>query len=71
MAASSQNAGLSALVFLYRRVPRVELPNVENIEQARRSKRAPVVFTRAEVEAILAKLACTHHLVKLIAVYKS
>jgi len=63
VAASSQNAALSALVFLYRRVPRVELPNVENIERARRSKRAPVVFTRAEVEAFLAQLAGTHHLV--------
>ena len=47
VAASTQNVALSALPFRYRRVPRVELPNIENIERARRSKRIPVVFTRA------------------------
>lgn len=52
--ASTQNVALLALLFLYRRVLRVELPNIENIERERRSKRVPVVFTRAEVEAILA-----------------
>lgn len=63
VAASTQNVALSALLFLYRRVLRVELPNIENIERARRPKRVPVVFTPAEVEAILAQLAGTHHLV--------
>jgi hypothetical protein len=63
VAASTENVALSALLFLYRRVLRVELPNVENIERARRSKRIPVVFTSAEVEAILTQLAGTHHLV--------
>jgi hypothetical protein len=44
----------------------VELPNIENIEWARRSKWIPVVFTRVKVEAILAQLADTHH--KLVAI---
>ena len=34
VAASTQNVALSALLFLYRRVLRVELPNIENIERA-------------------------------------
>lgn len=62
-AASTQNVALSALLFLYRRVLRVELPNIENIERARRPKRAPVVFTPAEVKAILEQLTGTHLLV--------
>lgn len=63
VAASTQNVALSALLFLYRRVLRAELPNIENIERTRRSKRVPEVFTRAEVEPILVQLAGTHHLV--------
>jgi len=63
VAASNQTVALSALLFLYRRILRVELPNIENVERARRSKQVPVVFIRVEDEAILARLAGTHHLV--------
>ena len=45
VAASTQNVALSALLFLYRQVLKVNLPDIENIERARRSRRVPVVFT--------------------------
>lgn len=57
VAASTQNQALCALLFLYRDVLRVELPCVEGIERARRPARVPVVFTRQEVERLLAHLA--------------
>lgn len=60
VAASTQNVALSALLFLYRQVLHVDLPEIDNIERARRPKRVPVVFTPAEVEAIPAQLTGTH-----------
>jgi site-specific recombinase XerD len=56
VAASTQNQALCALLFLYRDVLRVELLCVEGIERAKRPARVPVVFTRQEVEALLAQL---------------
>jgi site-specific recombinase XerD len=56
VAASTQNLALSALLFLYRDVLKLELPFIDNIERAKRPKRVPVVFTRKEVSAVLAQL---------------
>ena len=61
--ASTQTVALSALLFLYRDVLKQELPYVSNIERARKPKRLPVVFTRDEVERILASLEGTHWLI--------
>ena len=63
VAASTQNVALSALLFLYRGVLHMDLPHIENVEWARRHKRVPVVFTSAEVHAILAELSDIHHLI--------
>jgi integron integrase len=63
VAASTQNVALSALLFLYRHVLHMDLPDIDNIERARRRKRVPVVFTRSEVETILAELSGVHHLI--------
>jgi integron integrase len=63
VAASTQNVALSALLFMYRHVLRLEMPDIENIAWARRPKRVPVVFTRDEVQAILNELHGTHHLI--------
>jgi integron integrase len=63
VAASTQNQALCALLFLYRDVLRVELPDIEGIQRARRPARVPVVFTRQEVEMLLAQLAGTHKLI--------
>ena len=62
VAASTQNVALSALLFLYRQVLGIELPDINNIERPRRPARLPVVFTRSEVKAILAHLDGVHHL---------
>jgi integron integrase len=54
VAASTQNIALSALLFLYRQVFKSDLPDIDNIERARRPKRLPVVLNRNEIQKILA-----------------
>jgi len=63
VSASTQNVALSALLFLYKTV--LENPLPENIEaiRAKRTKHLPTVFTREEVQAILAHTRGVHHLV--------
>jgi integron integrase len=63
VSASTQNQSLGALLFLYRDVLRVELPYVEGIERAKHPARVPVVFTRQEVERLLAQLTGTYSLI--------
>jgi integron integrase len=63
VSASTQNVALCALLFLYRDVLGVELPLVEGIVRARRPTRLPVVFTRAEVAALMARLPGTYKLI--------
>lgn len=63
VAASTQTVALSALLFLYRQVLQIELPYIDDIERAKRSHRLPVVFTRHEVQQILAHLDGVHHLI--------
>ncbi|NWG30750.1 MAG: integron integrase [Rhodocyclaceae bacterium] len=57
VAASTQNQALSALLFLYREVLKVELPWLENLTRAKPSQRLPVVLTPAEVRAVLDRMA--------------
>lgn len=63
VAASTQNQAKSALLFLYKEVLGGELPWLDNVEQAKSPQRLPVVLTKDEVQAILKKLDCTHHLI--------
>lgn len=56
VSASTQNQALSALLFLYREVLRLELPWLDGIVRARQPKRLPVVLTRQEVQAVLEHL---------------
>jgi integron integrase len=63
VAASTQNQAKSALLFLYRAVLEVELPWLDNVEQARAPKRLPVVMTRAETLAVLSRLTGVNGLV--------
>jgi integron integrase len=60
VAASTQNVALCALLFLYRQVLAIDLPNIENVERAKRPKRVPVVFTPEEVRRVLANISGTH-----------
>jgi len=62
VAASTQNQALSALLFLYRQVLDRELEWLDGVERARRPARLPVVLTRAEVSALLARLDGTRWL---------
>lgn len=56
IAASTQNVALSALLFLYRQVLNLHLSDIEGIERPQRPKRLPTVFSRSEVQAILAQV---------------
>lgn len=56
VAASTQNQALAAILFLYRDVLGVELPWPQDVVRAKRPARLPVVLTRHEVEAVLARL---------------
>jgi len=56
VAASTQNQALQALLFLYRQVLEVDLPWLENVTRACRTKRLPVVLSTTEVRSVLAQL---------------
>lgn len=56
VSASTQNQAFFALLFLYRDVLRIVLPNIEGVVRAKRPEQLPVVFTHAEAKAILANL---------------
>ncbi len=61
--ASTQNQALAAVLFLYRDALGLELPWLADIVRAKRPVRLPVVLTRAEVRAVLARLNGTIWLV--------
>lgn len=63
VAASTQNQAKSAILFLYKEVLGVELPWLENVEQAKKPKRLPTVLSQQETRALLAQLRGTHWLV--------
>lgn len=62
VAASTQNQAQSALLFLYREVLTVELPMLEGVTRAKTPARLPDVLTKAEVAALLGRLAGVHRL---------
>lgn len=53
----------SAPYCFYREVLKRDLPYIDQIERAKPSKKMPVVFTRGEVQAVLARLGGTHYLI--------
>lgn len=63
ISASTQTVALSAILFLYRDVLKQPLPYIDQIERAKPSKKLPLVFTRSEVQTLLARLDGTHHLI--------
>lgn len=63
VAASTQNQAKSALLFLYKEVLALELPWLDDIEQARKPKKLPVVLSLEETRAILKRLDGTHALI--------
>lgn len=63
VAARTQNQAKSAFLFLYKDVLGVELPWLDNIEQAKVSKRLPMVLTQQEVQAVFLHLEGTQRLI--------
>jgi integrase len=53
VAASTQNQALNAIVFLYKKVLKIDLGDFGPMERAKRPKRLPTVLTKAEVSRIL------------------
>lgn len=66
VAASTQNQALSALLFLYGQVLEIELPRLDGIAPARRPRRLPAVFSKAEARAVLAHLPGDYRLMGLL-----
>ncbi len=60
LSASSQNQALSALLFLYREVLKIDLPLNTQAMRANKPKRLPVVLTREEVQRIFPHLQGLH-----------
>jgi integron integrase len=63
VSASTQNQALSALLFLYRHVLRIEVDKIEQVARARLPHRVPVVLSREEVDQIFTHLEGTMWLV--------
>ena len=63
VAASTQNQALAAVLFLYRDALGLELPWLADVVRAKRPVHLPVILSRAEVQAILARLNGTIWLV--------
>ena len=63
VAAATQNQAKSALLFLYKEVLGLELPWLSNVESAKRPARLPVVLSRSEVTAVLARMRGTNGLI--------
>lgn len=56
VSASTQNQALAAILFLYRQVLEIELPWLDNVIRARPPQHVPVVLSRREVQALMARL---------------
>jgi integron integrase len=66
LSASSQTQALSALLFLYRDVLHHDLGPLGEIARAKQPTRLPVVLTKDEVRALLARLTDTPHVAALL-----
>ena len=66
VSASTQKQALSALLFLYREVLRIDLPWLDGLTRAKQRQRLPVVLTRAEVRRVLDLMEGIHGLMARI-----
>ncbi len=62
VAASTHNQALSALLFLYRAVLKIELPWLDNLQRPGRPQRLPVILSVEEVAAVLSRMQGEHGL---------
>lgn len=63
VSASTQNQAFFALLFLYRGVLHIKLPNIDGVVRAKRPEHLPVVFTPSEARMILDNLTGVSFLV--------
>jgi integron integrase len=56
VSASTQNQALQSLIFLYREVLQIDLPDINEVVRASKPQRLPVVLTRDEVQRVFANL---------------
>jgi integron integrase len=63
VAASTQNVALSALIFLYKEVLKIELPLSLNAVRAKRSNYLPTVLAKEEVQAVIRQLTGEYQLI--------
>ncbi len=66
VSSSTQNQALCALLFLYRDVLGTDLPWIDGLVRARKSRSLPVVLTREEVQAVLRELEGTPRIVAML-----
>jgi integron integrase len=60
VASSTQNQALSAILFMYKEVLNIELPSINNVTRAKRPEKLPVVFSKNEIQRLLASLDGTY-----------
>ncbi len=63
VSASTQNQAFNALLFLYREVLELEMPQLDAVERARKPQRLPVVLSAEEVRHVLCQLEGRHWIV--------
>jgi integron integrase len=66
LSASSQNQALNAIVFLYKQVLGIQLPQTINASRAKRRKRIPLVLTRHQVQQVITMMEGTPRLMTLV-----
>ncbi|MBC8074157.1 MAG: integron integrase, partial [Deltaproteobacteria bacterium] len=66
VSASTQNQALAAILFLYREVLGLDLPELQDVTRAKRPVRLPIVLAREEVGLVLASLGGPSKLVAML-----
>jgi len=56
VAAATQNQALNALIFLYKKVLKINIGLIDDVERAKRPVKLPVVFTKKETAGILLRI---------------
>ena len=60
VASSTQNQALSAILFMYKEVLKIELPWLSDVTRAKRPEKIPLVFSKNETRKLLANLDGTY-----------
>ena len=68
VASSTQNQAFSAILFMYKEVLKIDLPWFNDVTRAKRSEKVPLVFTKDEIQKVLAnfRLGSGHRKILII-----